>query len=465
VTTGAIRFPREMSEQDALMWNVDSEPMLRSTTAAVTLLEAAPDPGLLRFRLEQAAAEIPRLRQRVVVLPRFISRPNWVRDPDFDLDYHLRRVRAPGDGSLESVFELAATLAMGSFDRSRPLWEFTVVEGLEAGRAALIQKLHHAVTDGIAGMLLMDRVYDREPGRAAPDASSRALPDEPEPDTLGLIAEAFRRRLRERPRRLRQQATRLLEAARTPLQSTRDTVRDALELAPSLVPPREPLSPIARARSSRYRFHGVCIDLESFRRAGRAHGCTINDAFLTAMTGALDRYHRLHGARADELRAMVPVNLRGPGLKDAATSGNRVALARVAMPVAERDPRKRMIEIHTRLRRELKRPNEAVADLLAGFGNRMPAALRRPLFRSFSQGNDFVASCVPGLPAPLYMAGARVAGFYMFGPTAGSALNATFFSYGSQASIALNVDPAAIPDHELLRRCTAEGLDEVGKLG
>ena len=80
----------------------------------------------------------------------------------------------------------------------------------------------------------MSRVYDREPGRAAPDASSRALPDEPEPDTLGLIAEAFRRRLRERPRRLRQQATHLLEAARTPLQSTRDTVRDVLELAPSL---------------------------------------------------------------------------------------------------------------------------------------------------------------------------------------------------------------------------------------
>jgi WS/DGAT/MGAT family acyltransferase len=455
-----------MGAQDALMWNAESEPVLRSTTAAVTLLDSTPDHDLLRDRMQQAAVEIPRLRQRVVELPPLVSRPVWVRDPYFDLDYHLRWVRAPGDGSLESVFGLAGALAMGSFDRTRPLWEFTVVEGLEDGRAALIQKLHHAVTDGIAGMLLMDRVYDREPSLAHPDPARLVLPDEPEPGAFGLVSEAISRRLRERPGQLRRNAKRALAGARTPLRSARDALRNAIAVAPSLIPPREPLSPLMQGRSSRYRFHGIRVDLDALQRAGRRQGCTVNDAFLTALAGGLHRYHilhaaALHGPPVSELRAMIPVNLRAA---DSSTAGNRVAMARVVLPIAEPDPRKRMSVIRKCVRSELARPSEALIGAIAGLGNRMPASLRGPLFSAFSKGNDFVASCVPGLPEPLYMAGARVEHFYMFGPTVGSALNATFFSYGHRATVSLNVDPAAIPDSDALRRCIAEGLDEVSKI-
>ena len=278
-----IEFPREMSEQDALFWNLESEPLLRSTTAAITLLDAAPKRELLRARMQQAVADIPRLRQRVVELPGFVSRPIWVRDPYFDLDYHLRWVRAPGAGSLESVFDLAAVQAMTSFDRTRPLWEFMVVEGLDGGRAAVIQKLHHAVTDGVGGMLLMDRVYDREPDRPPLVAEEQQLPDEPEPGVLGLMAEAVWRHARERPERLRARLNRWRRTAREPFGTLRRTVSDAIQIGPALVPARRPMSPIATGRSSRYRYRGIAVDLETLKRAGRHHGCTINDAFLTAL--------------------------------------------------------------------------------------------------------------------------------------------------------------------------------------
>jgi diacylglycerol O-acyltransferase len=457
-----IEFPREMSAEDALFWNCESEPLLRSTTAAITLLAAAPNRELLRARMKQAVVDIPRLRQRVVELPSFVSRPNWVRDPYFDLDYHLRWLRAPETGSLQSVFDLAAAQAMASFDRTRPLWEFTIVEGFERGRAAVIQKLHHAVTDGVGGMLLMDRVYDREPERPPPSALRQRLPEEPEPGMLSLMAEAVRRRARERPARAQERLSRWLGAAREPIGTLRRTISDAIEIGPALVPAREPMSPIATRRSSRYRYRGIAVDLDALKRSGRRQGCSINDAFVTALTGGWRRYHKLLDTPVAELRATVPVNLRSK--RGASVSGNQVTMARLALPVDESDPGPRMIETQRRLQRAFARPNELVMNTMAAIGNHIPAMLRGPMMGKFSQGIDFVASCVPGFSVPLYMAGERVEDFYMFGPTAGTALNATLFSYEGRATVALNIDPAAVPDTELFERCIAEGFDEVLKL-
>jgi hypothetical protein len=139
----AIRFPRTMSAQDMLFWSMGKDPTLRSTTCAVALLDRAPDHARLVGTFRKACDEIPRLRQRVVEFPMMISAPVWSFDPHFDLDYHLRWIGAPRDGSVEAVIDLAAMHAMQNFDLTRPLWEITVVEGLQDGSAALIQKLHH----------------------------------------------------------------------------------------------------------------------------------------------------------------------------------------------------------------------------------------------------------------------------------------------------------------------------------
>jgi hypothetical protein len=311
-------------------------------------------------------------------------------------------------------------------------------------------------------MLLMDRVYDREPDRLPPVAAEQRLPDEPEPGVLGLMAEAVWRHARERPERLRARLDRWRHRAREPIGTLRRTISDAIQIGPALAPARRPMSPIATGRSSRYRYCGIAVDLETLKQAGRHQGCTINDAFVTALAGGWRRYHLLLGAPVSELRATVPQNLRSK--RGVSVSGNQMMLARLAVPIGEPNPRKRMIEIRSRMQREFARPNELVMRAMAGIGNRIPVLLRGPIAGAFSGGIDFVASCIPGFSVPLYMAGVRVRDFYMFGPTAGSALNATLFSYDGRASIALAMDPAAVPDTELLRCCMAEGFDEVSKL-
>jgi len=469
-----------MSAEDALLWNIEEDPILRSTTAAVTLLERAPDPERLRAGMLRAVVEIPRLRQRVAPLPLAVGNTVWVRDPDFDLSYHLRWVRVPrpqgpgapaegqrGGGSpLAAVLPLAASLAMAGFDRSRPLWEFLVVEGLPEGRAALVQKLHHAITDGVAVMRLMERVYDRSPDAPWPAPEELELPREEEPGALGLVAEALGRRLREGREQARQGRRRARAFLRRPLRTTLQEIRGAAAVLPALVPDREPLCPIARQRSSRYRFHALDTDLGALRRAAHASGCRVNDAFLAALTGGWRHYHERHGAQCRALRAMIPVNLRSSGGGEGrALAGNQLTMARLVLPLEPVDPGRRMVEIRKRLLRERERPLAEVTGLLAQLANGLPGALRTPLLGAFSTGCDLIASCVPGLPEELYVAGARVERLYTFGPTAGTALNATLFSCGGRATLALNVDPGAVADHEVLSACMAEGLGEVLKLG
>jgi len=459
MTRAKIRFPREMNAQDAFLWNMEEEPVLRSTTAAVTLLDGPPDRALLEARLRQAAADIPRLRQRVVPLPQWVGNPVWVRDDDFDLAFHLRHVRAAGSGQLEEVFALAEIAAMAGFDRDRPLWEFCVVEGLEGGRAALIQKLHHAVTDGVGGMLLMERVYDRDEA-PRPRAQVPELPKEPEPGELGLVIEALGRRLREGPALAAERLALAGRAGRHPLAA----LRTAIEMVPGLLPPREPHSPIARQRSSRCRFHGLDLEEEALRRAAHSQGASLNDAFLAALCGGWRLWHALHGESVAELRATIPVDLRGGSGPKAAVVGNQLATARLDLPAGQPDPALRMRDIRQRVLRERERPLGETLQLLAFITNQLPRAPRRALLASFSGGCDLVASCVPGLPFPLFVAGAKVERLYTFGPSSGTACNATLFSTQESASIALNVDPAAIPDHEVLAECMSRGLDEVLKL-
>src|SRR5688500_7758363 len=153
-----------MSDAEAIMWAVEKDPALRADFTNITIVERPPDDARLRAKLETALEEIPRLRQRVVSPPLRIAPPEWRDDPTFDLDYHLRRVAAPPPGSTRELLDIAAACSATPLDRSRPLWEFTLVEGLAGGQAALLQKVHHAVTDGVGGIKLSLSLLDFEPG-------------------------------------------------------------------------------------------------------------------------------------------------------------------------------------------------------------------------------------------------------------------------------------------------------------
>ena len=141
-----IRFDRKMSEAEGLMWRLDKDPYLTSTFANLSVLDRAPDFDRLRRRMERASIAIPRLRQRVQSSPANLTPPLWVDDPDFDIDYHVRRVSLPAPGSMRQMLDMATLITNDPFDRTRPLWQFVVIEGLEETNESF---LSHRVNDAL----------------------------------------------------------------------------------------------------------------------------------------------------------------------------------------------------------------------------------------------------------------------------------------------------------------------------
>ncbi len=152
-----------MTDAEALMWNLEKDPYLSASIANVTILSQPPDRERLRSRLDRASSTIARLHQRVVPALGRMAPPEWRTDPDFDLDFHLRWVALPAPGTERQLLDLAAGIINDPFDRTRPLWEFVVVEGLEGGRAAMIQKLHHAIADGVGAIRISEQFIDLSP--------------------------------------------------------------------------------------------------------------------------------------------------------------------------------------------------------------------------------------------------------------------------------------------------------------
>jgi len=452
-----LRFERQMSSADAMFWRLETDPSMRSTTAAVTLLDRPPDPELLREKLRRAARAIPRLRQRVASPPIGSTTPVWETDPYFDLDYHLRWVRAPGDRSLRAVLDLAAPLVMAGFDRSRPLWEFTVVEGLSDGRAALIQKMHHAITDGAAGIVMMQRVYDLERDAALPELVE--VEEEVAEPAWRQALEAMQRRCWRRRQFVRRAAEEVIEFARSPLATTRKLVSAATSMGHVFKPAFEPLSPILRERSSGYRFEAYSVSLDELKAAGRVAGSKLNDAFLAAVAEGWRLYHEHHGVEAECLRMAMPIDAR-MNLEGQAV-GNQLMVARFVLPLTIRDPLTRMRRIREIAMEERNQPGLAYMDHVLDVLNLLPTSALLAMLGVMLKGNDFVTSCVRGVSRPLYIAGARVENVYPFGPTAGTAANITLFSYREQADITLNADPVAVPDPAVLMGYIRKGFDQV----
>jgi len=159
-----------LRDTDAFSWYMESDPLLRSTVASVVVLDGQPDLDRLLERADRASRITPGFRHKVVQAPMRLANPRWAIDEDFELGFHTRRIAAPTPGSLTDVFDYACQTAMAGFDRERALWEFTLVEGLAGGRAALVLKLHHVLTDGIGGMEMAKNLFDleREPRDLGP---------------------------------------------------------------------------------------------------------------------------------------------------------------------------------------------------------------------------------------------------------------------------------------------------------
>lgn len=461
--TDELRFEHRMSDADALMWTIEKDPLLRSTILAVSVLDRPPDRDRLLERLARGSREIPRMRQRVVGNPWSLAPPRWEVDPDFDLRYHVRSMRVPGKGTWRDLLDACAPLAMQGFDRARPLWEFWLVDGLEGDGAALVQKVHHTITDGVGGMKMAMVLLDleRDPG---PDAGP--LPPEPEVDVLGPWARLLdaagheaRRRAGIARRALAAAPVAATAAARHPLGTARSGVELARSVARLVAPVTEPLSPVMRGRSLRLQLDTLNVPLAELKAAAKKVDGKLNDAFVAAVTGGLRRYHEAHGAPVGELRMTMPINIRTDAT--AGLAGNRFVPARFPVPVGIADPVARMAATREVIARQRAEPSLPLTDALAGVLFRLPATLATGVFGAMLKGIDVVTSNVPGAPVPIWLAGARVRSQFAFGPPSGSAVNVTLLSHLDECAVAVTSDAAAVPDPERFTACLVEGFDEV----
>jgi len=457
-----------MSDADALMWNIERDPVLRSTITGVWLLDQAPDHARLRERAERALYHIPRLRQRVAANPFSIAPPRWEVDPDFDLDFHIRFVRAPGGGELRDLLDFCQPIAMQSFDRDRPLWELYVVEGLAGGRAGLVMKLHHAISDGVGLVQMMGRLMEtwRTPD---PSRKPRPLPPLPEPAYKG-IGERFLDALGYERRKQVARALGVMDALRSGIpEALRHPVDAGRELAEALAsvgrllqPVSEPLSPVMRGRSLRLHLDALSVPLARLKAAAKKAGGTLNDAFVAGVVEGLRRYHEQHGALVEALRMTMPINVReGDKGKKA---GNQFVPARFEVPLLVPDPIERMRRISEAVRKQRAEPALPLVDEISSLLNRFPAAVSAQLFGGMLKGVDFVTSNVPGPQMAVYASGGLIEQIYGFGPLSGAAANVTLFSYRGGCGIGINTDLQAIPDPSLFRTCLEEGIGQVLEL-
>ena len=455
----AIEMTEFMRQTDAFTWAMESDPRLRSTVVTVILLERSPDWDVVRSRFEVVCAALPMFRKRVAEsLPP--APPHWEDAPDFDPDFHLRRVSAPEPGTLEGVLEMARLAAMADFDRARPLWEATLIEGLDGGKAAVLCKFHHGLTDGVGGVQIAMTLFDltRKPRKltAVKDQTDSPAIDEHgllsdyvdlARYDLGLIGKAVTGALSTAPRLL-------LNTIRRPLA----TATSATELAGSIYrmirPINETGSTLMTQRSLTRRLWVHDVPLSTLKRAAHRGGGALNDAFVAGIAGGLRRYHEEHGTAVGDLHLTMPISLRQQGDD---MGGNRITLMRFDVPVGVADPARRISEIRERTNRVRNEKSIPYTQIIAGAMNLMPRWYVGSVLRKV----DFLASDVPGVPVPVYLGGAKVRMQYAFGPTIGSAVNVTLLTYTDTCALGVDIDTGAIPDFEVFCDCLVAGFDEV----
>lgn len=447
----ALQFDRKMSDAEGLMWRLEKDPHLSSAFASVTVLDRPPDFDQLLRRLQRAALVVPRLRQRVQHSPMNLTAPVWVDDPNFDLRYHVRHIALPKPGTMRQLLDIASLIACDPFDRTRPLWQFVVVDGLRGGKSALVQKLHHAITDGEGGVLLSLQFLDfereaPEPPPIDPELLGGTTTEAPEPAGdvwRDLLAGSLRVPLGI----LRQVKELLADPTGIPGAggAAADTVRGIVSQLSDIDRAR---SPLWTRRSLQRRVEVLQTPFEATRAAAKRLGGTLNTAFLTAASEAAGRYHSALGSPTDQLRASMAISTRTESSR-----GNAFSLARLLVPTGEMAIAQRFEAIAAAAAAARESTSTASMEALAAIASTLPTSVVTRLARQQAQTVDFATSNVRAAPVPLFIAGAQLVANYPVGPLGGVAFNLTLLSYHHSLDMGVNIDTAAITEPELLRTC------------
>ena len=457
-----IRFDHKMSDAEGLMWRLDKDPYLSSTFSNLSLLDCTPDFDRLRRRMERASIAIPRLRQRVQSTPANLTPPLWVEDPDFNIDYHVRRIAVPAPGTLRQALDIATLITSDPFDRTRPLWQFVVIEGLVGGQALLVEKLHHTIADGEGSVQLSLQFFDFE--REAP---------EPPPLDASLVAEvSAHSNLLERdswrdllagplklPLALVKQIRDLLgDPTQIPATGSAavETVRDLIGQVTAIDPAK---SPLWTTRSLKRYAEVLQVPFLETRDLARSMGGTLNTALVTAASDAAGRYHREMGSPIDFLRASMAISTR-KNSNDPSQS-NAFSLTRMLVPTGEMKVKERFEAVQQATLEANGSSAAKALDALATLSASLPTGILTRVARLQSQTVDFATSNVKGTPLPVYVAGAEIINNFPLGPLGGVAFNLTLLSHVGHLDMGLNMDSGAIEQPQILFRHLQNSFDDL----
>ncbi|MGH9132900.1 MAG: wax ester/triacylglycerol synthase domain-containing protein [Ilumatobacteraceae bacterium] len=456
-----LYFDRRMSDAEGLMWRLEKDPYLTSTFGNVTVLDRKPDFDRMRRRFDRASIAIPRLHQRVQSAPGNVTPPTWVDDPDFSIDNHLRHIALPRPGSLRQLFDLASLIVADPFDRTRPLWQFVVVDGLRGGKSALIQKMHHTVTDGERGVQLslqyldFDRDAPEPPPLPPPEAVEADDADHPDPTGADAVRDFVVGSLRLPLGVVRQVRDLLADPAGLPNAGTAaaNTLRGIVS---QLADTDKARSPLWTTRSLRRRIEVTRAPFRETKDAAARLGGKLNTAFLTAAADAAARYHIEMGSPAEALRASMAVSTRTES-----SGANAFSLVRMLVPTGEMPIAERFAAINEATAAAQEQSRSAGLDTLAAIASTLPTSVVTRLARQQTQTVDFATSNVKGAPMEMYVAGAQLLENYPIGPLAGVAFNVTMLSYLGSLDMGINIDAGAVEDPALLKRCLERSLTEL----
>jgi diacylglycerol O-acyltransferase len=438
------------------------EPDTPMHVGGVLVLERPPGGVEALARLVAARLPlVPRYRQRVAEVPGHLADPVWVDDPDFDIDYHVRRSGLPRPGTETQLLDLVSRLTSRPLDRRRPLWEAYLVEGLSGDRVAVVTKTHPALVDGLSALDIGQVLLDVDPDAPTPPVEEWR-PRRP-PSGARLVWGALDEYAR-RPSRVvdtawgavidvRSTAARLTGVAGGLLRTARKTIMSA------------PSSPLNASLGRQRRVAVARAELDDLKKIRKAHGGTVNDVLLTVVTGALREWLLSRGEPVvvgTSVRALVPVSMRD---EDAAAT-NRVSSYLVDLPVGEPNPRVRLARLSYAMRGIALHGQSVGADsliALTGFapptlhalGARAARGLSRRLF-------NLVVTNVPGPQLPLYAAGSRMLEVFPVVPLArGQGLAIGMTSYDGRVFFGLNADRDGVGDVDVLADLIEQ---EVGEL-
>ncbi|HEU4913534.1 MAG TPA: wax ester/triacylglycerol synthase family O-acyltransferase [Actinomycetes bacterium] len=461
-------MPDRLSPLDVsfLYFEEPTTPMHVGGVAVFEVPEEGFDLDRLVGLITQRIAFVPRYRQRIKWVPGRLANPVWVDDEAFDISYHVRRSALPRPGSDAQLAELVARVQSRPLDRSRPLWEMYLVEGLAENRFAIISKTHHAMVDGVAAVDIGQVILDTNPvPRDPPPDTWRPAPEPSWAELVaGAVAENVRRpaaaidSLRGGVSEVLHTAGKFAGAAGGLLAAATSAARPA---------PESPLNvPIGEQR----RYAMTALSLDDHRRIRKAHDCTVNDVVLATVAGALRAWLLTRGEKVSSsttVRALVPVSVRPPQDDGGgALSGNRVSSYLVDLPVGEPSAVMRLHQVSYRMQAHKDTGQAVGAEALAGLAGFAPPTMHSLGARVASglskRWFNLVVTNVPGPQQPLYAGKARMLAAYPVVPLAkAQALSIGLTSYDGRVFYGLNADRDAMPDVGVLAQCLEDALTEL----